>query len=336
MTQTMKAWFAVPGPEGAVFEFRESPVPAPGPGQVVVAVRAAGTNRGELIRGAQLRVANAPVSPARAGTEFAGEIAALGDGVSGWTPGDRVMGRAVGSYAQYVVAHQRALMRIPDRMPWAEAAAIPNVFVTAHDALVTNAAARPGESVMVTAGPSGVGTAAIQIARHIGANPVLATTRTPAKAAALRALGAHETIDTRDAGKWVDAVMRATADRGVDVIIDHVGGPMLADNIRVLALKARLVSVGRNAGRVGECDLDEVARKRASIIGVTFRTRTPEESLVCSERFSAHLLDTVAKGALKPVLDRTFPFDRLTDAHKYMLSDAQTGKIVLMVDSAAG
>src|SRR3989441_129839 len=151
MTQTMKAWFTVPGPEGAVFEFRESPVPAPGPGQVVVAVRAAGTNRGELIRGAQLRVATAPASPARAGTEFAGEIAALGDGVSGWTRGDRIMGRAAGSYAEYVVASPRALMRIPDGMAWAEAAAIPNVFVTAHDALVTNAAATPGESVMVTA-----------------------------------------------------------------------------------------------------------------------------------------------------------------------------------------
>ena len=128
--------------------------------------------------------------------------------------------------------------------------------------------------------------------------------------------------------------MRATGGRGVDVIIDHVGGPMLADNIRVLALKARLVSVGRNAGRVGDCDLDEIARKRASIIGVTFRTRTPEESLACSERFTAHLLDAVTKGALKPVLDRTFPFEQLTDAHKYMLSDTQTGKIVLMVDES--
>ena len=251
--------------------------------------------------------------------------------MNGWQPGDRVMGRAVGSYAQSVVAHQRSLMRIPAAMSWAEAAAIPNVFVTAHDALVTNAAARSGESVMVTAGPSGVGTAAIQIARHIGANPVIATTRTPAKAAALHALGAHEVVDTRDAGKWVDAVMRATGGRGVDVIIDHVGGPMLADNIRVLALKSRLVSVGRNAGRVGDCDLDEIARKRAAIIGVTFRTRTPEESLACSERFAAHLMDAVTKGALKPVLDRTFPFERLTDAHKYMLSDAQTGKIVLLV-----
>jgi NADPH2:quinone reductase len=219
-------------------------------------------------------------------------------------------------------------MRIPDGLSWAEAAAIPNVFVTAHDALVTNGATARGESVMVTAGPSGVGTAAIQIARHLGATPVLATTRSPAKAARLRALGADEVVDTRDAG-WVDVVLRATGGRGVDVIIDHVGGPMLADNIRVLALAGRLVSVGRNAGRVGDCDLDEIARKRASIIGVTFRTRTPEQSLVCSERFAAHLLDAFGKGALAPVLDRTFPFERLADAHAYMLSDAQTGKIVL-------
>src|SRR4029453_14331736 len=234
MTQTIKAWFTVPGPEGAVFELRETSAAVPGPGQVAVAVRAAGTNRGELIRGAALKAGSAPASPARAGTEFSGEISAVGEGVNSWQPGDRVMGRAVGSYAQSVVAHQRSLMRIPAGMSWAEAAAIPNVFVTAHDALVTNAAARPGESVMVTAGPSGVGTAAIQIARHIGANPVLATTRTPAKAAALRGLGAHEVVDTRDAGKWVDAVMRATGGRGVDVIIDHVGGARRAAHTRTL------------------------------------------------------------------------------------------------------
>jgi NADPH:quinone reductase-like Zn-dependent oxidoreductase len=176
-----------------------------------------------------------------------------------------------------------------------------------------------------------VGTAAIQIARYVGATPVLATTRSPAKAAALQALGAHEVVDTREAG-WVDAVLGATAGRGVDVILDHVGGPMLADNIRALALEARLVSVDRNAGRVGDCDLDEVARKRARIIGVTFRTRTPEESLRCSERFAAHLLDVFAQGALKPVLDRTFPFERLAEAHAYMLSDAQVGKIVLTLN----
>jgi len=320
----MKAWFAVPGPQGATFELSETPVPAPGPGQVVVAVRAAGTNRGELIRGADLRSG----SPARAGGEFAGEIATLGDGVSGVKVGDRVMGRTAGSYAEYVVAAQRALMRVPDGLSWAEAAAAPNVFVTAHDAIVTNGALARGEAVLVTAGPSGVGTAAIQIARHLGADPVLATTRTPAKAAALRALGAHQVVETREAG-WVDAVLGATGGRGVDLIIDHVGGPMLADNIRLLALKGRLVSVGRNAGRVGDCDLDEVARKRARIIGVTFRTRTPDEALACSERFAAHLLGALAEGALRPVLDRTFPFAELAAAHAYMLSDAQVGKIVL-------
>jgi len=182
---------------------------------------------------------------------------------------------------------------------------------------------------MVTAAPSGVGTAAIQIARAIGATPVLATTRTAAKAPALRALGAGEVIDVRESG-WVEAVMKATGGRGVDVIIDNVGGPMLAGNIEVLALKGRLVSVGRTGTWVGDCNLDEVARKRLRIIGVTFRTRTPEESLECSERFARHLLPAVAKGDLKPVLDRTFPFDRLTDAHRYMLSDAQIGKIVLV------
>jgi len=223
----------------------------------------------------------------------------------------------------------RALMRIPDGMSWAEAAAIPNVFVTAHDAIVSNAALKSGESVLVTAGSSGIGTAAIQIVRYLGAKPVLATTRSAAKGDALRALGAHEVIDTSQTG-WVEAVLTATGQHGIDVIIDQVGGPMLADNIRVLAIKGRLVSVGRNAGQVGDCNLDEVARKRASIIGVTFRTRTAEETLVCSERFAADLLGALSMGALKPVLDRTFPFERIAEAHTYMLSDAQIGKIVLI------
>jgi NADPH2:quinone reductase len=330
----MKALFVVPGSAGGVYEFRDIPVPTPDPGQVLVAIRAAGTNRGELLARPLLRSDNPAAKPMRAGIEFAGEIVALGDGVSGWKPGDRVMARGAGGYAEYAVVPQRALMRIPDGMSWAEAAAIPNVFVTAHDAIVSNAAVKPGESVMVTAGSSGVGTVAIQIARYIGANPVLATTRVAAKGGALRTLGAHEVIDTSKAD-WTAAVMTATDQRGVDAIIDQVGGPMLADNIRVLAIKGRLVSVGRNAGRVGECDLDEVARKRASIIGVTFRTRSAEEALVCSERFAADLLGAFATGALKPMLDRTFPLERIADAHAYMLSDAQIGKIVVTVGDNA-
>ncbi len=327
MTRTMKALFVVPGPEGGVYEFREIPVPTPGPGEVLVAVHAAGTNRGELLARPLLRSDNPAIKPMRTGIEFAGEIAALGEGVSGWTPGDRIMARGVG-YTEYTVVSQRALMRIPDGMSWAEAAAIPNVFVTAHDAIVSAAAVKAGESVLVTAGASGVGTAAIQIARVLGAQPVMATTRSAAKGDTLRALGAHEVINTSQAG-WVEAVLTATNQHGIDVIIDQVGGAMLADNIRVLAIKGRLVSVGRNAGQVGDCNLDEIARKRASIIGVTFRTRTTEEALMCSERFATDLLSAFTTGTLKPVLDRTFPFEQIADAHAYMLSDAQIGKIVV-------
>jgi NADPH:quinone reductase len=147
----------------------------------------------------------------------------------------------------------------------------------------------------------------------------------------MTALGADVAIDVSKTN-WVDQVIAATDKHGVDVIIDNVGGPMLADNIRALAIKGRLVSVGRNAGNVGECDLDKIAFKRASIIGVTFRTRTPQEAFMCGERFAAACLDGFRSGALAPVLDRTFPFDKIGDAHAYMLSDAQVGKIVLTIE----
>jgi NADPH:quinone reductase len=324
----MKALFIVPGPSGGTFEFRDIPQPAPGAGEVLIKVRASGLNRGELLARPLLRSDNPALRPMRSGSEFAGEIASLGEGVIGWKVSDRVMGRAIGSYAEFTAAHQRALMRIPVGMGWAEASSIPNVFVTAHDAIVTNAQTRRGESVMITAGSSGVGTAAIQIARHLGANLVIATSRSASKTIALRELGAHMVIDPGKPG-WVETITEATGKRGVDVIIDNVGGPILADNIRALAIKGRLVSVGRTGGQVGECNLDEVARKRISIIGATFRTRTLEESLVCGERFAADLLDAFSSGALKPVLDKTFPFESIADAHAYMLGDAQIGKIVV-------
>jgi len=328
----MKALFTVPGPSGGISEFRDIPVPSAGAGEVLIKVRASGTNRGELLARPLFRSDNAALRPFRSGAEFAGEIAAVGDGVKGWSVGERVMGRAPGSYAEYVIANPRALMRFPRVMSWAEATSIPNVFITAHDAIVSNARLRRGESLMITAGSSGVGTAAIQIARYLGANLVLATARGLSKRTALLELGAHEVIDASRPA-WVDEVMAATGKRGIDVIVDNVGGPMLPGNIRALAIKGRFISVGRNAGQVGECNLDEVARKRVSIIGATFRTRTPEESLVCGERFAADLLAAFDNGALKPVVDRTFPFDRIADAHDYMLSDAQIGKIVVTIDN---
>ena len=327
----MKAIFLVPGPEGGVYEYREVPTPSPTGDQVLVKVRACGTNRGELLARPMFRSSNPALKPMPGGIEFAGEIAAVGPNATGWHVGERVIGRAPGSYAEVVALNPVHLMRIPESLSWAEASSIPNVFVTAHDALATAAEFKSGESVMITAAASGVGTAAIKLARFLGAQTIIATTRAAAKCANLTQLGADLAIDVSKGG-WVDQVMGATEKHGVDVIIDNVGGPMLADNIRALAIKGRLVSVGRNAGNVGQCDLDQVAFKRVSIIGVTFRTRTPQESLLCSERFAAACLDGFRTGALKPVLDRTFPFDKIADAHAYMLSDAQVGKIVLTID----
>ena len=329
----MKAILLVPGPQGAFYEYREVPAPAPKAGEVVVRVHATGTNRGELLARPLIRSSNPKLLPTIGGIEFAGEIVALATSVVAWKAGDRVMGRAPGAYAELVAVNQHALMRIPDSLTYSEAAAIPNVFVTAHDALVTAARLRSGESTMITAGSSGVGTAAVQIARYLGAKPVLATTRSAAKGDALRALGATHAIDVSKPD-WVADVKVASGGRGVDVIIDNVGGPMLADNLHALAVRGRLVSVGRNAGNVGECNLDELAFKRASFIGVTFRTRSTAEALACSERFASDLLDAINRGALKPIVDRVFPFDRIADAHAYMLSDAQIGKIVLTIDSA--
>ena len=205
----MKALFIVPGPSGGIFEFRCIPTPALGAGEVLIKVRASGTNRGELLARPLIRSDNPALRPIRSGSEFAGEVASLGDGVTSWKVADRVMGRAIGSYAEFTVAHQRALMRIPEGMGWAEAASIPNVFVTAHDAIVTNAQTRHGESAMITAGSSGVGTAAIQIARYLGATPVIATSRSSSKSAALRKLGATEVIDPSKPA-WIDAVMAVT------------------------------------------------------------------------------------------------------------------------------
>jgi len=326
----MKAIFLVPGPDGGVFEYRDVATPSPEGTRVVVRVRATGINRGELLARPMFRSSNPALKPIPGGSEFAGEIAEIGPEASGWNVGERVMGRAPGSYAEFVAVDPAQLMRIPESLSWAEAASIPNVFVTAHDAIVSAAEIKRGESVMITAASSGVGTAAIRLARFFGARTVIATTRAVAKSSALTDLGADFAIDASKSG-WVDQVMAATEKRGVEVIVDNVGGTMLADNIRALAIKGRLVSVGRNGGNVGECDLDRVAFKRASIIGVTFRTRTPQESLLCGERFAADCLEAFRSGALRPILDRTFPFDRIADAHGYTLSNAQVGKIVLTI-----
>lgn len=323
----MRQWWVVPGPEGGESELRSVDRPDPGPSEVIVEVKGAAINRGELIA-RPLMVASNPVArPAPSGIEFAGVIAELGAEVDGWSTGDRVMGRGRACHADFTTVGVAALMRIPEALSFEEAAAVPNVFVTAHDALVTAAGLADGESVLVTAGSSGVGTAALQIAAHLGAGPIVATTRSADKADALLRLGATDVVDTGEPG-WAKQVRDLTD--GVDVVIDQVGGDLFEPALRTMAVAGRYVTVGRNGGKQASIDLDLVARQRLTLIGVTFRTRTTAEALACSTRFVEDLLPAFERGALSPVLDRTFPLEELPAAHDYMRSDRQVGKIVLL------
>ena len=325
----MKAVYLVPTRDGGVFEYRETDRPSPRGTQVLIAVRAAGVNRGELLMLDGFRSSNPRLKPVPSGIEFAGDIVEVGPDATGWHVGERVMGRGNGGYAEYALAGAMTLMRIPEHMSYEAAAAIPNVFITAHDALVTNARVMPGDNVVVTAASSGVGTASLSLARFFEAGRIIATTRDAAKRDGLLNAGADVVINTSDPG-YPASVRRETDDHGADVIIDSVGGPMLNDNIDALALGGRLVSVGRNGGDTGPCNLDRLAHKRATLIGVTFRTRTPQQAWRCFERFVEDCMAALRDGRLAPVVDRTFEFHALHDAHDYMLTNAQIGKIVLI------
>ena len=326
----MKALYVVAGPEGGTFRFDETPVTDPGPGQARVRVRASGLNRGVVMFLAGMRGDGSRVIPMGV-VEFAGEVDALGEGAEGVAVGDRVMARGPGAAAEYVNLDARFLVPVPGDWSWQQAAAVPNVFVTSHDAMLSNAELQPGESLLVTGGASGVGTATLQIARLLGARPVIATTRSPdAKGDALRELGADLVVDTTQPD-WPELVRKATGDKGVDVIIDTVGAPLLAGSFDALALCGRMIGVGRTGGNIDEIDLDLLALKRLKLIGVTFRTRTVEEDIACSRRFAEDLLGAFEDGRLKPVLHSSFPWEEIEAAYASMAEDNHIGKIVAVL-----
>jgi NADPH:quinone reductase-like Zn-dependent oxidoreductase len=325
----MKAARIVPGPQGGRLEIQDLPVPVPGPGQVLVKVMAAGLNRGEINM-----VRNAKAGAAQtAGVEFAGIVSAVGAGVAGLREGDPVAAHGTGGQAEYALAEARAVMRLPRRLPWPEAAAFPNVFVTAHDALVTNGGMRQGQTVLVNAASSGIGLAAIQIAAQMGAAAVFATSRSAAKIARLQAYGVTRAIDVSREDP-VDAVKAATGGRGVDIIIDSVGASVFDANMKSLAVQGRLVNLGRMGGSVAQIDLTDLWLKRLKLIGVTFRTRSEEERLACIEACARDLLPLLEAGRIQLPVDRIYPLERIAESHAYMETDRHFGKIVLAVDDS--
>jgi NADPH2:quinone reductase len=200
--------------------------------------------------------------------------------------------------------------------------------MTEHDALITNAELQAGESVLVNAASSGVGVAALQIARLFGARPVIGTSESSEKLAALAAFGMERGIDTLREDV-ADSVLAATNGTGVDIVIDHVGASLLQDHMRCMALRGRLIGVGRLGGRGADIDLDLLALKRLRLIGVTFRTRTLDERIAIAQRCAADILPALADGRLRPVIDRTFPLREALEAQGCMVSNAHIGKIVL-------
>jgi NADPH2:quinone reductase len=316
------------GPE--VLELREVQTPAPSRGEVRVRVRATAVNRADLLQ--RLGVYPAPPgSPADIpGLEIAGEVDAIGEDVTELSLGDRVFGLVGGGgYAEYVTAHARTLARMPEGMSFTDGAAVPEAFVTAWDAMVDQGRLAAGESVLVHAAGSGVGTAAIQIATAIGAR-TRGTARTADKLARACALGLGEGI-VAEGGKFSDEVSKRTGGRGVDVVLELVGGAYVAEDLACLAPRGRIVVVGAMAGAQVDLNLAVLMRKRAEIRGTMLRSRPLEEKILAARAFERHVVPLFAKGALKPIVERVLPLAQAGDAHRLMQSNETFGKVVLEV-----
>jgi NADPH:quinone reductase len=317
------------GPE--VLELRQVPTPIPQRGEARVRVRATAVNRADLLQ--RMGAYPAPLDSPRdiPGLELAGEVDAVGEGVASVRVGDRVFGLAGGgTYAEQVVVPARTLVRLPEGLSFAEGAAIPEAFVTAYDAMVTQAGLAAGETVLVHAVGSGVGTAAVQIARAIGAFSI-GTARSAAKLDRARPMGLGEGIVV-DAGKFADRVNAITGSRGVDVVVELVGGGYVAEDLACVAPRGRIVVVGLLAGARADLDLGLLLRKRIEMRGTVLRSRPLEEKIDAANLLARHLAPLFATRQLEPVIDKVLPFARAAEAHAYMASNEGFGKVVLEVD----
>lgn len=328
MTQAMRA-VVIREPGGPeVLELREVEAPDVPEGHVRVAVRFAGVNRADLLQRAGLYPAPPGAPPDIPGLEYAGVIEAVGRGASRFSPGDRVFGLvAGGAYAERIIAHEREVAPVPEGLTDAEAAAVPEAFVTAYDALVTRGRLAPGERVLVSAAGSGVGTAGVQIARALGCF-VVGTSRTPDKLERCRELGLSAGV-AAPRGEFARDVLEATGGAGVDVVLELVGGAYVAEDLKACAIGARVVLVGLTAGARAELDLRELLRKRVELIGTVLRSRPLEEKIAAARLLERNISPWLASRAVRPVLDRIFPVSDAAAAHAYVAGNTSFGKVLL-------
>jgi putative PIG3 family NAD(P)H quinone oxidoreductase len=320
------------GPE--VLEVREVPPPEPGQGQILVRVRASALNRADILQREGRYPAPAGDPQDIPGIEFAGDVEALGAGAREWRAGDRVFGIiGGGAHAEYVAVHERAVARVPDELDWNEAGAIPEAFITAHDALITQAATRPSELVLVHAVGSGVGLAAVQLARASGAL-AYGSSRTPDKIERAREHGLVDGVVVgADLSAVEDAVTRWTSGHGMQVVLDLVGGPYLHASVAALAPRGRLVLIGTIAGARAELPIGAVMRKRLTIIGTVLRARPLEEKILATRAFAAQVVPLLSRRVASSVVDSVFPLSAIGDAHRRVESNQTFGKVVVRCDS---
>ena len=314
-----------------VLEIREVPTPEPFADQIRVRVRACGLNRADLMQCRGYYPAPPGAPPDIPGLEYAGEVDALGPGCVGpLKVGDRVFGIVGGGgEAEFIITHERMAVPFPANLDFEQVAAVPEVFITAHDALVTRAQTRPGDTVLIHAVGSGVGTAALQIAKAMGCT-VFGTSRTAAKLRKAAGLGLDLGIET-PGEDLVGAVNEATKGRGVDVVIDLVGAPVFADNVKVLANCGRLVVVGLLGGGTGSVNLAELMKKRLRVIGTTLRARPLEEKIAATRQFAETVVPWLERGSVRPVVDQVFAFNDVRAAQARLEANLGFGKIVLRV-----
>jgi NADPH:quinone reductase-like Zn-dependent oxidoreductase len=336
----MKAVTSTATPEGARYTLTEVSEPAVGPTDLLVEVYASAINQADLrharthFAASETESGPAMSGPAIAGLELAGVVIALGGRVTGFTIGDRVMAMTGRAWAERATVDYRLAVPVPDWFSWREAAATPVSYITAHDCVTAAARLAPGESVLVQGATTAAGLAVLQLARYVRAQPILGTTSSAAKAERLRSVGCDIPL-LRGSADVADSVRAATDGHGADVVIDILGGTALTENVAAAAIQGRIICLGRVSGPRGELDLDEFARKRLQMTGVTFRTRTFEERCAVIARFIREVLPALDSQKIRPVWDRSFDWADCAEAEAFLRGGTQFGKVLLSVRHAS-
>lgn len=321
----MRSWFMRAEADAAMLELRDVPPPEPAAGQLLVRVRAAGLNRGEFIVGHGLTKAG---SAKAAGMEGAGEVVRAGPGAERFAPGERVMGRCPGAFSEYALMDVREAIPVPRNLSFEQAAAIPLVFLVVHDMLVLQGRLRSGEWVLVTGVASGVGVASLQAAKALGAR-VIGTSGSREKLARLAREGLDVALETRSPD-FNDRVLEATGGRGVDLVVNTVGGSLFAECVRCMGFEARLATVGYVDGVLdATIDLQALHARRLTLFGVSNKLRTLEQRASGVAPFVADFMPHFASARIAPLVDRVFAFGELPAARACMEDNRHVGKIIL-------